>query len=281
MSSFGWHSHPDIWAVMIGIEALYLFALKRLGPRYVTPGEEPASRSQIALFTLGVVTMWIFADWPIHELSEDYLFSVHMIQHMAFSLVGTPLMLLGMPSWLMRLVISPRLIRPIARFVTRPVTAIVIFNGYLVFSHWPVFVDIVLTSEFAHAAAHVVLVMTALIMWWPVLSPLAEMPRLSHPAQLLYLFLQTVVPTVPASFLTFATTPFYKVYAEAPRIIAMSAVTDQRVAGLIMKLGGGFFLWGVIAVLFFRWSSREETGKPDAVDWQDIERRLNQSQAAR
>lgn len=281
MSSFGWHSHPDIWAVMIGIEALYLLALKRLGPRYVTPGEEPASRSQIALFTLGVVTMWLFADWPIHELSEDYLFSVHMIQHMAFSLVGAPLMLLGMPSWLMRLVISPRLIRPIARFVTKPVTAIVIFNGYLVFSHWPVFVDFVLTSEFAHAGAHLVLVVTALIMWWPVLSPLSEIPRLSHPAQLLYLFLQTVVPTVPASFLTFATTPFYKVYAEAPRIIGMSAVTDQRVAGLIMKLGGGFFLWGVIAVLFFRWSSREETGKPDAVDWQDIERRLNQSQAAR
>lgn len=276
MNTISWVPHPDVWLVMILVEGAYLLALRRLGPQFVSPGDEPASRSQMALFTLGVLAMWIFADWPIHDLAEHYLFSVHMVQHMAFSLVGAPLMLLGIPGWLMRLILSPRIIRPVARFVTRPVPAILIFNGYLVFSHWPAFVDAVTSVHTLHFSAHVVLVLTALIMWWPVLSPLPELPRISHPAQLLYLFMQTVVPTVPASFLTFAEFPFYKVYAIAPRIASISAVTDQRIAGLIMKLGGGFFLWSVIAVLFFRWSSKEETGKPDEVDWQDIELKLNQ-----
>ena len=42
-------------------------------------------------------------------------------------------------------------------------------------------------------------------MWWPVVSPLPEMPPLAPPGQMLYLFLQSLVPTIPASFLTFGT----------------------------------------------------------------------------
>jgi len=276
-----WHPHPDVWLVMIGIYAGYLWTLKRVGPHHISPGDQPASRSQVAAFTLGVLSMWLVADWPIHELAEKYLFSVHMVQHMVFSLVSAPLLLLGTPGWLARVILSPKFLLALMRVLTRPVVAILLFNGYLVFSHWPSFVNLVTSNELAHFLAHVALVAVSLVMWWPVLSPIAEVPRLSHPGQMLYLFLQTIVPTVPASFLTFARVPLYEAYASAPRIFGISAVTDQMTAGLIMKLGGGFLLWGVIAILFFRWSSRETSGTPDTVDWQDIEIRLNRAEEAK
>jgi cytochrome c oxidase assembly factor CtaG len=70
---------------------------------------------------------------------------------------------------------------------------------------------------------------------------------------MLYLFLQSIVPTVPASFLAFAEKPIYSWYAAAPRLTAMSAVEDQQVAGAVMKIGGATIIWSVIIVIFFRW----------------------------
>lgn len=262
---------------MASLFAAYAAAVRFWGPQHVSPGESPVSRWQVRSFALGVAALWIGADWPVHEIAEEYLFSFHMAQHFLFSLVAAPLLLAGLPGWLIRRLIAPRPVMAAMRLATRPLIAMAIYNGYLVFSHWPGFVEATLHNHGLHFGAHCILVGTALLMWWPVLSPLPELPRLSQPGQMLYLFLQTIVPTVPASFLTFSQTTFYRTYAEAPRLFtAIDPLTDQRLAGLVMKLGGGFLLWSIIAVLFFRWSAKEESGSPDAVDWQQLERRVNE-----
>ena len=56
---------------------------------------------------------------------------------------------------------------------------------------------------------------------------------------MLYLFLQSLAPTIPASFLTFGDHLLYPVYGTFPRIWGIGALTDQLIAGLIMKLVGG------------------------------------------
>ena len=95
------------------------------------------------------------------------------------------------------------------------------------------------------------------------------------PAQILYLFLQTIVPTVPTSLLTFNDRPLYAIFAELPRLWGISALTDQQSAGLIMKIAGGLFLWGVISVIFFRWYEAEERRTKDGVLlWDDVEHEL-------
>jgi putative membrane protein len=38
----------------------------------------------------------------------------------------------------------------------------------------------------------------------------------------------------------------------------VSSLEDQQIAGLIMKIGAGLFLWALIAVIFFRWAADEE-----------------------
>jgi putative membrane protein len=92
----------------------------------------------------------------------------------------------------------------------------------------------------------------------PVLSPLPEIPRLATPVRAVYLFAQSVVPTVPASFLTFGDKPLYRFYEGLPHIWGLSTLEDQQMAGLMMKIGAGMLLWALIAVLFFRWAADEE-----------------------
>jgi putative membrane protein len=207
--SIAWHPHLEVWALVLALEGGYLLAVKWLGPRYVPPDEPPATRGQVTAFSLGVVAILVAADWPVHELAEERLFSVHMVQHFLLSLVAPPLLLLGTPGWLLRSLLRPRWLMGTVRVLSKPLVALLLFNGYIAISHWPPVVDLQVSSEAAHFLLHSVLMWTALLMWMPVLSPMAEIPRLSYPAQMLYLFAQSIVPTVPASFLTFAGDPLY------------------------------------------------------------------------
>jgi putative membrane protein len=191
------------------------------------------------------------------------------------SLVAPPLLLAGTPGWLFRTLLRPRWLFAVVRGLSRPIVALLLFNAFIAVSHWPAFVDLALSSELVHFGVHAVLVLTALLMWMPVLSPVVEIPRLRYPGQMLYLFAQSIVPTVPASFLTFADGPIYPFYGLAAPLIGLDPVTDQRIAGLVMKLVGGFILWGFIAVLFFRWHRQEELGGTDEPVWQDVERHLS------
>lgn len=274
--TIGWHPHPDVWALALVLLGGYWAALRWWGPRHVTPGEPPATRGQVAAYVLGVLTLLVAADWPVHELAEERLLSVHMVQHLLMSLVAPPLLLAGTPGWLLRSLLRPRWLFAAVRQLSRPLIALLVFNAFIAVSHWPALVGVALRSEPAHFGLHAMLLGTALLMWMPVLSPIAEIPRLRYPGQMLYLFAQSIVPTVPASFLTFADSPIYPFYGIAAPLLGIDPVTDQRIAGLIMKLVGGFILWGFIAALFFKWHAQEELGGTDEPVWQDVERHLSE-----
>jgi putative membrane protein len=109
-----------------------------------------------------------------------------------------------------------------------------------------------------------------MFMWMPVLSPMPSVPRIPPPARAFYLFLHSIIPTVPASFLTFGTTPIYDIYATFPKLWGFDTITDQTVAGLIMKLAGGLYLWAIIAVIWFRWYNEEQR-------WEAMEKELRSS----
>ncbi|HXF73326.1 MAG TPA: cytochrome c oxidase assembly protein, partial [Actinomycetota bacterium] len=209
-----------------------------------------------------------------HDLAERALFSVHMVQHMLFTLVAPPLLVAGTPPWMLRAILRPRALWAAWAFLTRPLVAMVAYNGLLLFTHWPTVVEASVRSELVHLGIHVLLFGSALAMWWPVLSPLPELPALPAPAQLMYLFVQSIAPTVPASFLTFGRTPLYPIYATFPRVAGISAMTDQTIAGLTMKLGGGAILWAVMTAVFFRWFREEREEGWDALRWHRVEREV-------
>ena len=142
------------------------------------------------------------------------------------------------------------------------------------FTHVPATVDFALKYGLAHFALHALLLISSIIVWMPILSPLPEVPRLYPPLGMLYLFLQSVIPTVPASFLTFGSKPLYHVYETFPRLWGVSALTDMQVAGLIMKIGAGILIWGVITIIFFRWQRREEIDSGPLTTSRELDREL-------
>ncbi len=275
MSPWAWHPHPDVWLLVVVLGGGYIFALRRLGPRHVPAGDRPATGAQKVAFGAGLLTLWLGADWPLHDLGEGYLYSVHMAQHLLFTLVAPPLLLLGTPAWLARALLRPPRLFAVVSRLARPVPALIAFNALIVVTHWPVFVDFTLRSEVSHFAAHAAIFVSALLMWCPVTAPLPELRPLSPPAQMLYLFLTSIVPTVPASFLVFAERPIYRFYETVPRLWGLSAGEDQRIGGLLMKLGGGVLLWAIIAVIFFRWHAEEESNDRSARRWRALERELD------
>jgi putative membrane protein len=265
-----WHPHPDVWLLFGSIVAGYLIACRR----HAEASGEATPRRTRRLFLLGMGVLWLGADYPIHDLAENYLYSMHMIQHMLFTLVAAPILIAGMPAWLLRDLLHPRLVRIVWRFLTRPLVALLFFNAVLLFTHWPAVVEASVSSAVLHLSLHVLIVFSALVMWWPVMSPLPELPSLAPPGQMLYLFFQSLAPTIPASFLTFGHHPLYPIYGTFPRIWGVNVLSDQLAAGLIMKLVGGLILWGVMAAIFFRWGAREEREGFDALAYRDVEREI-------
>jgi putative membrane protein len=272
----GWSPHPDVWLVVGLLAAAYAIALARLGPVHAPAGTPVVTRRQVTCFSLGLLATWIASDWPIHDVAEQMNYSVHMVQHLTISMVATPLLLLGMPAWLVRWAIHPPAVFRVVRVLTRFLPALLVYNAVLVFTHWPAVVDASLGSGLVHFGLHTVLFVSSLIVWMPVLSPLPELPRLAPIMQMLYLFTWSVVPTVPASFLTFGSSPLYPGYEGRPHLWGLSTLEDQQAAGLVMKIGAGLLLWGLIAVVFFRWAASEERANTPRAGLAEMDRELTQ-----
>ncbi len=277
---WAFHAHAEVFTVFALLGIAYREALLRLGPRLAPSGQPAATRRQKIFFAAGATLMFVFASWPVHDIAEDYLFSVHMVEHTVFSLIAVPLLLMGTPGWLVSWIIKPVL--PVMRRLVRPLPASLLFNGFIAVSHAAVFVNYTSSHEWPHFLAHLALVTVSTIMWLPVLHDRPELPVMSGPVKMVYLFAQSILPNVPAAFLAFAEQPIYQWYALAPRVFTgFGAVEDQQAAGAIMKTMGTFIIWGTIVVKFFRWyQDGERKGSTDVLTWDDVERQLARTPAA-
>ena len=266
-----WRPHPEVWVLVVTMLGGYWWAFRRLAPLYA-PADRPALRPrQLLAFVAGVVSLWLVSDWPLHDIAEEALISVHMVEHLGLALVFPPLILVGVPGWLWRALLEP--VIPFLRRITHPIVGLMVFNAVFVATHWPPVLAVQNRSEWWHFTAHSLLVASAFLMFWPVLSPLSEIPRLSPFRRIGYLFLNTVLPTIPASFLTFTDRFLYlDAYPSADRLWGLDRVVDQQVAGLLMKLGGGVILWTMMTVIFFRWAAAEDRDDPAAYPSQTAQR---------
>jgi putative membrane protein len=254
-----WSAHPDVWLVVSLMAVTYYLAIRRVGPKVVAPGEPVITAFQVRCFVVALVAIWIASDWPVHELSEHYLYSVHMVQHVFYSMIAAPFLLLATPAWMARWFLNGthtlRLVRQLSRFFW----AVLVFNAVFIVIHTPAVVSASLHSGLIHFLLHALVLVAGLIVWMPVISPLPEVPRLEPPLQMFYLFTQSILPTLPSAMLTFGGMPLYKDYAHFGRLWGISVASDEGIAGLIMKVGIGLMLWIAIAIVFFKWSATEES----------------------
>lgn len=243
-------AHLEIWVLIAFLVGAYVYAVRVIGPK-VAPEGRIVSRGQIRSFVAMIVLLWLSSDWPVHDLAEEYLYSVHMVQHMALSMFVPPLALMATPEWLARILLGKGNTYAASRFLSKPVVAAFVYNIVLLVTHIPALVNRSAQGGPIHYLLHVILVSSALLLWMPVVGPIREW-QMSNGGKMIYLFAMSLVPTVPAGWLTFAEGSVYDHYETPVRVWSISVIDDQQVAGAIMKLGGSVFMWAVIIFYFFK-----------------------------
>ncbi len=243
-------THPEVWLLVVAVLVAYIYAVRVIGP-VVVKSEPVTTRKQRIVFVIAILMLWLASDWPVHDIAEEYLYSAHMFQHMVLSYFMPPLVLLAIPKWMFEAVLGSGRVRKIFNWLAKPVIAGVLFNAIVMITHIPQVVNRSVSNAPLHYLMHVLLIVTALLVWIPICGPDRKL-HLQSGGKMIYLFLMSVVPTVPAAWLTFAEGSVYKHYDIAVRVWGMSVTTDQQVAGAIMKTGGSVFLWSIIVFIFFK-----------------------------
>jgi len=182
-----------------------------------------------------------------------------MIQHELITLVVPPLLLLGIPDWMVRGLARRLPFQRALHTSAYPIVAFAAFNLVFALAHIPVIYDALFGNEVLHRATHIAFVIAATITWLPILSPIPDViPRIPQPAQMLYCFLQTIPGGLVGSLLTLADWVLYRHYGTRPLDLGVSPVSDQQLGGLVMWVIGGTFFLVVLTVIFFVWADREE-----------------------
>jgi putative membrane protein len=258
-----WDPHPEVWLLIAGIIGLGFYASRVIQPHAVAGGEAPITRHQRWWFALGVLLVWIASDWPLHDIAELRLYSAHMLQHMLLTVVIPPVFLLATPEWLGRFILGDGRIDRWFHVLARPLPAIVGYNVLAALGHWAGIVNLAVTNGPFHYLMHTLFVGTALLAWTPVCGPFPEL-RASPPVQMLIVFSMSIIPTIPAAFLTAAENPIYSSYDHGPRLWGFTVMGDQQFAGAVMKVFEGAYLWAIIIVMLLKWlgSDRPKGGDP-------------------
>lgn len=246
-----WRAYPGVW-LFIGLLAVaYVASVRRAGVARVDGRRRAA-------FIGGLLVLWLALDWPLGALGAGYLASVHMAQFLMIALLAPSLMLLGVPPAAYARLSELPWVLSVLRVLTNPLIALAVFGVVVYWTHLPGVVDSLMVTQAGSFALDIVWLLGGFVFWWPVVSPVPERPRFPAASKMGYLFLATLINTLPYAFLTFGDLPFYALYELAPPVSGITTRQDQQIAGLLMKMGGGLILWGAITILFFRWFQREE-----------------------
>jgi putative membrane protein len=254
--------HPSTVIGIIGLAALYEWGRRQERGRTRRFG-------RASLFYAGLATMFFALNGWLHDLSDSYLFSAHMVQHLLLALVVAPLLVMGLTAEMLRPVLALRGIGPVARWVTSPVRTFAIFNVVVAAWHLPPLYNFALAHHPVHIVQHLMFLAASVLMWWPVLSPVPELPRLSYPGQMLYLFLMSIPMAIISVYIAYADGILYPMYASAPRVWGITPMNDQLIGGLIMWIPGGLYFYTIISIVFYRWQQRDgvESRAGAQVDW--------------
>lgn len=242
-----WPFDPTVYAGLL---------LMCLGYAWLASSLTGARRKHVVCFGLGIFTLWVALETPVDPMSDQYLDSVHMLQHVLLGFVAPPLMLLGLsPRMVDRVLRAPGL-----RAITEPVPAQVIAGLVMLVWHFPAFYDATLRSEGLHVVEHVMFIASGLVLYWPMLEATSARARwrMSPGAKLLYMLVATLPQDGVALALMFSRVPFYEYYTHAPRLVpGLTPLIDQTVAGAVLMVLGKTAMAVAAIAVFFRWFGEE------------------------
>jgi putative membrane protein len=252
--NLSWHWSP---ITLIGLVVLcLLYALGLWQARRKSPEGTPLRRRQPAAFILAVLVMALVLLTPFDTIARTQLFSFHMAQVVILTTLCAPLLLYACPGWLLQPALDHPGSRLIARVLTQPVLASVVFNLNFLFWHLPLFFSTALKYGTLYHIEVVSIFAASLLNWWPLIGPRRDLHVMTYPQQMLYAFLDGQPVDIYAFLLVFSFVVIYPFYAVPPQL-GISAFADQAVGGALLLIPGLVDLL-VMSPLFFRWLAQLE-----------------------
>lgn len=266
-----WEWEPSILIGLFLWQTAYLWLTSR---RRGKARWNPVSPGRKIIFSFGTLLAFLALVSPIDYISDHYLFSVHMLQHLLLIMVAPPLWLLGLPDNFLDGLALPGLLQTLARRITHPVVAYLIFNSVVLIWHVPGFYEAALENNNLHILEHLMFIVVSIIGWWPMLGCSRQVaPRLSLPLQILYMFFMMFPTTFLGAVITLAPAPLIPFYVHAPRLWELAAspgqavttfgqttngwglsvMDDQQAAGLLMWVPGNMIFMAAGFISLFKW----------------------------
>lgn len=247
-------------SVLVGCLYLAVGYLLAVGParRRFGWAEDGASRTRVGLWMAAVAIIFLALNGPLHSLSDDSLFAAHMVQHMLLMLIMPPLLIAGLPPWLIRKALEKRGMLLLGRVLTHPAVAFTLYNVVFIGWHFPEMYEAALRNHGIHIVQHLMFMAVAVMMWWPVVNPVEELERIpTGPLLMMYVFAFGIPSTALSAFITLNEDLMYPWYASAERVWGLGPLDDQRLGGLIMWIPGMLLFWVAISFVYFRWTKDE------------------------
>jgi cytochrome c oxidase assembly factor CtaG len=237
---FTWTMEPGVVAAAIVATALFVRAFVRLRARGRT---DHASWDRPLLFAAGLAALVLPLVSPLDPIADDYLLSAHMLEHVLIGDAAPALLLLALRGPLLFFFVPAQVLVPLARaqplrralaFVLRPKISLAVWASVIAVWHLPAAYDYTLSHQTVHDFEHACFFVAGLLVWAQLIDP-ARRHRLSRGARLGYAATLFWLGTILADVLIFSFHPLYPAYAAQPdRLLALSPVRDQQLAGLVM-----------------------------------------------
>src|SRR5690606_38130881 len=137
---------PIIFFLLASITALYLYFC---GPgRVHFADSEPVTRLKKFWFVGGMVILYAAIGSPI-DLMGHYMFTFHMLSMALAYIIASPMLLAGIPGWMLRPIGKIPGIRRL-KFLLNPLVALLLFNMAFSVYHFPGVHDYVMTNYAVH-----------------------------------------------------------------------------------------------------------------------------------
>jgi len=259
-----WSFQPLVLGGAIVAIAFFLHGWRRLHRRRA----ELAPWTRIPLFVGGVLVTVLAIVSPIDHIGERYLQSVHMLQHVLIADLGIALTLLAVRGPLTVFFLPRNLLAPLARvgwlrrllrFLLRPGISYAVWVTVLVGWHIPVLYEAALHNRLWHDLEHLSFVLGGMLVWTQIIDP-SRHRRLTLSERIGYTALVFWTGQILAYIILFDFRPLFSTYADQPvRLLGLSPLTDQKLAGLVMMLEQTATV-GLAFVLLLRASRRQRGG---------------------
>jgi len=271
---------PGLILVLIIIGWLYGAAVHRWRHRFAE--SEPVSVKQQLFFYTGLFLFYVAEGSPLYYYAHHYSFSAHMFQQSLLYLVMPPLVLLGIPGWLVRPLFKGKAADRFMKLWTHPMISLFTFNLIFSFYHIPMIMDTLMTYPPLHIIYNAIFLIAAFQMWFPVFCPLPEYNKISDLWKMAYIFLNGILLTPACALIIFAGVPLYENYRDvSEQFLFMSILHDQQLGGVIMKIVQEIVYGIALAYTFFRWYRRErkQEEQEDLENEAYVRSRMNANQA--